>query len=173
MNKEELSIVIEKHKLWLDNKDGGERANLVGANLAGARLVDARLDGANLAYANLRGANLAGANLDGAKLAFAKLSYANLDGANLAFAKLSYANLAGAKIHSNYTIKNNLYHLSNVGSENGTLIIADCEEGWYFNRGCFKGGKDEFLKAVEETHGDNKHGKFYKKIVEVYTEVSE
>ena len=101
----------------------------------------------------------------------ADLSGANLSGADLSGANLSGAYLSGAKIHKNYTIQGKLYQLTNVGSENGTLIIADCEEGWYFNRGCFKGGKDEFLKAVEDTHGDNKHGKFYKKIVELYTEV--
>jgi hypothetical protein len=135
MTEQEIKAILDKHKLWLDCKDGGERANLDGANLVGA----------NLAYVDLAGANLVGANLDG-------------------------ANLAGAKIHINYTIKGELHQLANVGSESGTLIIADCEEGWYFNRGCFKGGKDEFLKAVEKTHGDNKYGKFYKKIVEVYTE---
>jgi len=81
--------------------------------------------------------------------------------------------LTGAKIHRNYTIKGKLYQLTNVGSENGNLFIADCEEGWYFNRGCFRGGKDEFLEAVKKTHGKNKHAKFYKKIVKLYTEVSE
>jgi hypothetical protein len=110
MTEQEIKAILDKHQLYIDCKDGGERAKL-----------------------------------DGAKL-------------------------DGAKIHSNYTIKGELHQLANVGSEGGTLIIADCEEGWYFNRGCFQGGKDEFLKAVEETHGDNKHGKFYKKIVELYTE---
>ena len=125
MTEQEIKTVLEKHKLWRDGKEGGERANLC--------------------RAYLRKADLWRANLIG-------------------------ADLRGAKIHSNYTIKGNLYQLTNVGSEGGTLIITDCEEGWYFNRGCFRGGKDEFLKAVEDTHGDNKHGKFYKKIVELYTE---
>ncbi len=66
-----------------------------------------------------------------------------------------------------------MYQLTNVGSKGGTLIIAECMEGWYFDRGCFKGGKDEFLAAVKETHGKNKHAKFYKKVAKLYTEVSE
>ena len=59
---EELAEVLRLHQLWLQNEEGGVRANLAGANL----------DGANLAGANLDGANLDGANLDGAKLAGAK-----------------------------------------------------------------------------------------------------
>jgi hypothetical protein len=35
---EELKTILEKHKLWLDGQDGGERANLVGANLVRANL---------------------------------------------------------------------------------------------------------------------------------------
>lgn len=134
MKHEGLSEILAKHKLWLEVKEGGARADLRGANLS---------------EADLRGANLSGANLR--------------------WADLSWANLSGATIHEGYTIKGKVHQLTNVGSEGGTLIIADCEEGWYFNRGCFRGGKDEFLEAVEKTHGDNKHGRFYKKIVEIYT----
>ena len=39
MNKEELKIVLGKHKLWIESeKKEGERANLEGANLEGANL---------------------------------------------------------------------------------------------------------------------------------------
>ena len=60
---EELAEVLEKHRLWLDDEEGGERADLSYANLRGANLR-----GANLSYANLGDANLRGANLDGANL---------------------------------------------------------------------------------------------------------
>ena len=178
MNKEELSIVIEKHKLWFNDEKGGERADLRGAYLSGADLTRADLSGAylsraDLTGADLRGAYLSGAYLTGAYLSRADLSRADLTGADLSGADLREADLTGAKIHRNYTIKGKLYQLTNVGSENGNLFIADCEEGWYFNRGCFRGGKDEFLEAVKKTHGKNKHAKFYKKIVKLYTEVSE
>ena len=55
---EELAEVLRLHKLWLNDEDGGERANLGGAYLDGANL-----DGANLYGANLGGANLGGADL--------------------------------------------------------------------------------------------------------------
>jgi len=198
VNKEELSIVIEKHKLWFNDEKGGERADLRGAYLSGADLTRADLSGAYLSRADLTGADLRGAYLSGAYLtgaylsraylsgadlrkaylsgaylSRADLSRADLTGADLSGADLREADLTGAKIHRNYTIKGKLYQLTNVGSENGNLFIADCEEGWYFNRGCFRGGKDEFLEAVKKTHGKNKHAKFYKKIVKLYTEVSE
>ena len=84
--EEELQEILSKHKKWLRDEQGGERANLSWANLFGANLSRADLSGANLSRANLDGANLSGANLDGADL-----SRANLDGANLFWADLSRA----------------------------------------------------------------------------------
>lgn len=57
MTQEELNVILENHKKWLQ-RIGGERANLSGANLCGADLR-----GANLRGAYLRGANLCGAYL--------------------------------------------------------------------------------------------------------------
>jgi hypothetical protein len=83
MTQEELQTILEKHKKWLNDVPGGERANLEGANLKGAILERAILRGANLRVANLRGAYLEGANLRGANLKGAYLEGANLRGANL------------------------------------------------------------------------------------------
>ena len=44
MTKDELSVVLEKHKLWLNHKKGGVRANLNGADLIWAKLSGANLD---------------------------------------------------------------------------------------------------------------------------------
>lgn len=103
MTQEELQTILEKHKKWLNNVPGGERANLEYANLAGASLRDAslrdaNLAGANLERANLRGANLAGANLERASLRGANLKDANLASANLRGVNLEYANLEGANL---------------------------------------------------------------------------
>src|SRR5574343_165845 len=73
MNSNELKEVLDKHTLFLEGKDGGERANLRYANLRYA----------NLRYANLSGANLSGADLSDADLSGADLRGANLFGANL------------------------------------------------------------------------------------------
>ena len=62
MKQEELNSILELHRKWLYDEEGGKRADLYGANLYGADLR-----GANLYGANLRGANLYGANLYGAK----------------------------------------------------------------------------------------------------------
>ena len=78
MKQTEINEILAKHKLWLQGKDGGERANL----------EDTDLEHAKLRYTNRRGANLRGAILEGAEL-----RYANLEGANL-----RYANLEGADI---------------------------------------------------------------------------
>jgi len=51
MTKEELKVILDNHKLWLSDKEGGVRANLSNADLYGAYL-----EGANLENANLYGA---------------------------------------------------------------------------------------------------------------------
>ena len=98
MTQEELQTILEKHKKWLNNVPGGERANLAGANLKYANLEDADLEYANLAGANLGYANLEDADLASASLRGANLKDANLEGANLKDANLEGASLRGANL---------------------------------------------------------------------------
>ena len=92
MDNEKLKEILERHRKWLNNEDGGERAYLCEANLCGANLY-----GANLRGAYLGGADLYGANLGGAYLCGANLGGADLCGANLCGANLGGADLCGAK----------------------------------------------------------------------------
>ena len=59
ITKEELEVFLRKHKLWLENKEGGERADLSRADLSRVNL-----SWANLSWADLRGVNLSRVNLD-------------------------------------------------------------------------------------------------------------
>ena len=88
MTSEEITKVLDLHKKWLNNEQGGERANLRGADLHLANLSEANLRWADLREANLRGADLREANL----------SEANLRGANLSGADLRRADLRGADL---------------------------------------------------------------------------
>ena len=83
MTQSELDEVLVKHKKWLNNEDGGERANLRDANLQDANLQGADLRYADLQYADLRSADLRYADLRGAYLRDANLRDANLQGADL------------------------------------------------------------------------------------------
>jgi uncharacterized protein YjbI with pentapeptide repeats len=90
MNSAKMRRILDLHKKWLNNEQGGivadlQGANLWGANLCGASLCKANLYGANLNEANLRGANLCGASLRKANLHGANLREANLCGADLDF----------------------------------------------------------------------------------------
>ena len=80
MNKKELNRILENHKNWLLDEEGGERANLRYANLRYADLSNANLRYANLRYADLSNADLSGADLSNADLSGANLRYANLSG---------------------------------------------------------------------------------------------
>ena len=54
----DLKQILELHKKWLNNEDGGKRADLSGADLRSAYLSGAYLSGAYLSGADLRGADL-------------------------------------------------------------------------------------------------------------------
>ncbi len=73
ITQEEIAEKLRLHKMWLNNEEGGKRAdfsntNLSQANLSGADLSDANLSQANLSQANLRCADLRCANLSDADL---------------------------------------------------------------------------------------------------------
>ena len=97
MKPNRLKDILEKHKLWLENKPGGIQANLYKADLSGADLSRANLSEADLYGANLSRANLSEADLYGANLSGADLSGANLSGADLFGANLSEADLSGTR----------------------------------------------------------------------------
>lgn len=63
MPNEELKDILAKHKKWLYNGEGGEKADLREVDLRGANLKYADLRGANLRGTNLRGTNVYGADL--------------------------------------------------------------------------------------------------------------
>lgn len=79
MNQKELKKTLELHKKWLNDEEGGAKANLNGADLRYANLYGADLCGADLSRANLRGANLCGADLRYANLCGADLCGANIN----------------------------------------------------------------------------------------------
>jgi hypothetical protein len=55
-----------------------------------------------------------------------------------------------------------------VGCERGCLTIySDSKIDVRVTRGCFTGTIEEFLSAVEKTHGDNMYGKIYRTAIEM------
>ena len=83
--QEQLSEILDKHKLWLNGDEDGERANLSSDNLSSDNLSSANLSSANLSSANLSSANLSSANLSSANLSSDNLSSDNLSSDNLRF----------------------------------------------------------------------------------------
>ena len=99
MTSEEIKKVLDLHKKWLNNEQGGERANLSEADLRGANLSEADLRKADLHWADLREADLHWAELSEANLSEANLHRANLRGAELYRANLIGAVLSGAELY--------------------------------------------------------------------------
>jgi len=103
MNKDKLIEILSSHKLWLDMKPDGKRADLRDVVLEGIDLRYANLKGADMSraklkFVNLKGANLIGADLDDAELFGALLLHVNLIEANLIEANLIDAQLNGANL---------------------------------------------------------------------------
>ena len=108
MNQEELNKILRKHRLWLNNEIGGEKAvldhtDLRGLNLYGATLDEASLVNTLLRAADLTRASLIIANLSGCDLKNAEMKKTDICGANLKGANLSSANLYKAA-YDKYTI---------------------------------------------------------------------
>lgn len=78
MREYNLIEILRKHKLWLADAPGGERADLSGATLIGANLY-----GTDLREANLRGADLLGADLRHSNMYGADMRDVDLRGASL------------------------------------------------------------------------------------------
>ena len=112
-------------------------------------LEEAMKSGANLGGANLGGAYLRGANLGGANLGGAYLGDANLGDDWGKLESVADVLIVGA-----------------IGSRDGYTTMYHTDEGVFVMCGCFRGTLDEFAKKVEQTHGNNKHARDYKALIE-------
>ena len=64
--------------------------------------------------------------------------------------------------------KPDIFLVSNVGSENGTLTAFKCADGAIVvTRGGFYGTLEKFEEKVIETHGDNIHAKLYLALIPI------
>lgn len=120
METNKLNEILRKHKMWLNDEEGGVSAdlsdvNLYGADLYDANLHDADLHGANLDRANLRGADLDNANLHRANLRGATLSDANLHGVDLDFSCLPLWCGSLSAHFDDRQLKQIAYHLVKTG----------------------------------------------------------
>ena len=101
MTREGLNEILRKHKLWLDDADGGERADMQDADMQGTDMQDAdmqdadmqgaKMQGANMQYANMQVANMRGANMRGANMRGAKMQGADMQGADMQGADIDYS----------------------------------------------------------------------------------
>ena len=103
LSKEELQEILEKHKKWLTEKDGGKRANIRWADFSGADIREANIrwadfSGADLRWANFSGADIREANFRGADIREADIREADIREADFSGADIREANFRGANI---------------------------------------------------------------------------
>ena len=164
ISQEELEDILKKHKKWLNNQNGGERANL----------IDADLSYLNFKKVDLRCAKMTSVNLTHADLTDTVLKNADLTDTNLAFANLKRANLKGTDL-TNTTIWDTIF--SNAGGKSiisiqlntsvENRVINYIPEIDWVSAGCFRGTLEELKNKVKYTHSDNeKIRKRYEKAIE-------
>ena len=189
-NGRTLDEVLELHNMWLNNEEGGEKANLSTEDLSYANLSEADLSYATLSYtdlnhaylykSNLSEANLSEANLSGAYLRYANLyitdlTHVDLSEVNLRYSNLRYANLSEADLRyvdlTETNLTNTKFYLTNLYKSKGDLVGVEKigsrkDTTHYFYKddrvicGCFGGTMEEFEKKVKESY--NKYDKEYK-----------
>ena len=81
--QDELSKILELHRLFLKNDPSGVQADLKYADLRNANLNGADLRHINLRWADLKYADLRNANLNGADLRYTNLRWADLENTDL------------------------------------------------------------------------------------------
>lgn len=130
INGVSLETILEKHKRWVNFKEGGEKARLDNVDLS---YVD--LSGVNLFEVDLYNANLTGANLSDTDLSYANLSCANLRKANLNYTNLKYANLSNANLNNTNLIQSDLTsadltdsNLSNANLKYANLVRCNLRD---------------------------------------------
>ena len=107
ITKGQLEEIINKHQIWLNDKEGGEKANLAnailgdisfrGLDLSGADFWGAYLGGADFTNANLQSADLRRANMREVTFMGSDLRGATLNPEHIYGSALEGANLDGAK----------------------------------------------------------------------------
>ena len=75
MKEEKLAKILQKHEMYLNGEEGGEKANLSYANLRSADLRSANLSSADLRSADLSSANLRSADLSQSKGLLSTVNY--------------------------------------------------------------------------------------------------
>lgn len=122
MNKDVLDKILADHKLWLADREPGQRAKLAGADLRLADLCQADLKYADFHCADLTHANLYGSDLRHADLSGADLIHANLTGVDLRYSYLCDANFKGANLEdANLSVNKTVAYLCS-GKDQMTLI---------------------------------------------------
>jgi uncharacterized protein YjbI with pentapeptide repeats len=137
INAEELKEIIRRHALWLDDKDGGVKADLSDCDLRGSDLSDCDLSDCDLSGSDLRGSNLRGSNLRGSDL-----SDCDLDFSALSFSCKSLS----AKFDQKHIIQI-LYHAAKPTQQNTLDLGLDIKE--LFNSDIFKKVVNKFHRVEE------------------------
>lgn len=98
----EIDEILRKHKLWLNGKISGERADFSYADLSNADLRGANFYGADLSNADLSNVDFYGANLSGTDLRGANLSDTDLSGSFGLMSSIDFMNYNFEKTNEGY-----------------------------------------------------------------------
>ena len=99
MDRARLNEIIEKHKKWLNNEDGGECADLSYSdlrysNLSHSDMRHSDLRGSDMSHSDLRGSDMSHSDLNHSNMIHSNLRYSNLIHSDMRHSDLRYSNLS-------------------------------------------------------------------------------
>ena len=141
MNNIDLKTILEKHKMWLNDEDGGEMADLCWADLSGADISGADMRWADMSGANMSGAVMKGTDMRGAVMRWADISGADMSGADISGADMREADISGANMSGADISGANMNGVQHIESARNLFYPLTCPE---------KGEYTAFKKADEK-----------------------
>ena len=107
MDRAKLDEILEKHKKWLNNEEGGECADMRYSGLRHSDLSHSNLSHSDMRHSNLRYSDMNHSNLINSDMRHSNLSHSNLSHSDMRHSNLINSNLINSDMsHSNLSGSN-------------------------------------------------------------------
>ena len=98
MLQDDINVIINQHKLWLNDDKCGKRADFSESNLINVNLSDMDLRYIDFSGSDLSGCDFSNSDLRGCNLISCDLSYGNFNGCDLRYTDLRGSDLSNCKL---------------------------------------------------------------------------
>ena len=98
ISEDDLREILEKHEKWLNDEDGGEKADMQQSDMQRANMQRANMQRANMKWADMRGVDMQQSDMRGADMRGANMQWADMRGADMQWADMRGADMRGVDL---------------------------------------------------------------------------